>query len=116
MLKIKFWRVDNILLMKVLEQGDEIKRGNFRFEASNGIIIESLETPSLASISLSTGRRLCISGRFTKADNSVVVNQFTSEKIAKESLNLYLEAIKEYNKSLPCRERDDKDIEVIVAE
>lgn len=29
MLKIKFWRVENVLLMKVLEQGDEIKRGGF---------------------------------------------------------------------------------------
>ena len=27
MLKIKFWRIENVLLMKVLEQGEEIKRG-----------------------------------------------------------------------------------------
>ena len=29
MLKIKFWRIENVLLMKVLEQGNEIKRGDF---------------------------------------------------------------------------------------
>lgn len=111
MLKVKFWRVENFLFMKVLEQGDEIKRGNFKFEASNGIMIESLETSSLSSISLSTERCLCIRGRITEADNDVVMNQFGSEKIAKEVLNLYVEAIKEYNKSLSYQE-----IEVIVAE
>lgn len=115
MLKVKFWRVENFLLMKVLEQGDEIKRGNFKFEASNGIIIESLERPSLSSyISLSTGRCLCIRGRITKADNDVVMNQFGSEKIAKEVLNLYVEAIKEYNDTY--QELEDEDMEIIVAE
>lgn len=116
MLKVKFWRIENVLLMKVLEQGDEIKRGNFKFEASNGIIIESLERPSLISIYLSTGRRLCIRGRIAKDDNNVAVAQFGSEKFAKESLNLYVEAIKEYNKSLSYQEQEDENIEVIVAE
>lgn len=26
MLKVKFWRVENVVLMKVIEQGEEIKR------------------------------------------------------------------------------------------
>lgn len=27
MLKIKFWRIENVIVMKILEQGDEIVRG-----------------------------------------------------------------------------------------
>lgn len=27
MLKVKFWRIENVVLMKVLEQGDEINKG-----------------------------------------------------------------------------------------
>ena len=27
MLKVKFWRIENVVVMKILEQGDEIKRG-----------------------------------------------------------------------------------------
>lgn len=47
MLKIKFWRVENVLLMKVLEQGDGIKRGDFKFCASNGIEVKSISSPEL---------------------------------------------------------------------
>lgn len=37
MLKIKFWRVENVLLMKVLEQGDGIKRWDFKFVRLMGL-------------------------------------------------------------------------------
>ena len=37
MLKIKFWRIENVLLMKVLEQGNEIKRGDFKFARLMGL-------------------------------------------------------------------------------
>lgn len=37
MLKIKFWRVENVLLMKVLEQGDGIKRGDLNFVRLMGL-------------------------------------------------------------------------------
>lgn len=47
MLKIKFWRVENVLLMKVLEQGKEIKREDFKFCASNGIEVKSISSPEL---------------------------------------------------------------------
>ena len=47
MLKIKFWRIENVLLMKVLEQGDEIERGLFHFSASNGVDIKSTFNPQM---------------------------------------------------------------------
>lgn len=111
MLKVKFWRVENVLLMKVLEQGDEIERGNFRFEASNGIIFESCETPSLP---FQNENRLCIRGEDTECDNDIVVHRFKSNTVAKQFLNRYIEAIKEYND--PYQELEDEDMEIIVAE
>lgn len=110
MLKVKFWRVENVLLMKILEQGDEIERGNFRFEASNGMKIESCETPFLPF----ENNRLCIRGKDTDCDNDIAMHRFESSAIAKRFLNRYIEAIKEYND--PYQEPEDEDMEIIVAE
>ena len=66
MLKIKFWRVENVLLMKVLEQGDEIKRGDFKFCASNGVKVTSISSPEL------TPAFINIRGRAEEYDDSIV--------------------------------------------
>ena len=47
MLKIKFWRIENSIAMKVSNQGEEIKRGDFEFNASNGITIKSNSHPQI---------------------------------------------------------------------
>ena len=52
MLKIKFWRIENVILMKILEQGDEIERGNFGFEASNGVKLRSATYPQICTSKL----------------------------------------------------------------
>ena len=37
MLRVKFWRIENVVLMKVLEQGAEIKRGCEKFFVQAGL-------------------------------------------------------------------------------
>ena len=49
MLKIKFWRIENVLLMKVLEQGEEIKRWDFKFCESNVINVMSICIPEITT-------------------------------------------------------------------
>ena len=65
MLKIKFWRIENVILMKILEQGNEIERGNFRFNASNGIEVFSYNNPSLSCDTI------CLRGNSKELDEKI---------------------------------------------
>lgn len=110
MLKIKFWRIQHILLMKVLEQGDEIKRGHFHFSASNGVYIKSSCSPQMRL------DVLYIRGDNEEIDDEVVYVDCGDERKAKILLNRYIEAVREYNSTLPIENKDTDDIEIIIAE
>lgn len=111
MLKIKFWRIENVILMKILEQGDEIERGRFKFKASNGITLASSDNPQIIA------ERLFIRGKDKSDDENVVACEYTTTETAKELLKNHIEAVKEYNNSLqqPAAE-DVEDIETVIAE
>ena len=109
MLKIKFWRIEDVLLMKILEQGDEIKRNHFSFHASNGITIKSCVCPSIYD-----HNELYINGSSKKQDNKIVMKNYNSIEQAKDFLQMYIFAIKEYNNSLPLKKQDN--IDIIIAE
>ena len=94
MLKIKFWRVENVLLMKVLEQGDEIKRGDFKFCASNGIEVKSLCRPELIP------DIIYVRGCEEEYDDNIVPCEYSNAEGAKEMLARYIEAVREYNSIL----------------
>lgn len=110
MLKIKFWRVENVLLMKVLEQGDEIKRGDFKFCASNGIKVMSICSPEL------TPAFINIRGRTEEYDDNIAPCEYSNAEGAKEALARYIEAVREYNSTLPVENKDTDDIEIVIAE
>ena len=111
MLKIKFWRIENVILMKILEQGDEIERGKFEFEASNGVSLRSATIPA-ASYNM-----IYLRGNLKKLDETVSAYGCTTNEGAKAWLKAYVEAVKEYNNSLqqPAAE-DVEDIETVIAE
>lgn len=119
MLKVKFWRIENVLLMKILEQGNEIERCNFVFKASNGITILSCHKPAIARdyISRTNEYGLCIRGDNEDKDNNISTHNFGNVETAKRFLKIYVEAIKEYNNSLSLQKSGDigKDIEVVIA-
>lgn len=112
MLKIKFWRIENVLLMKVLEQGNEIKRGDFKFCASNGIKVTSISSPEL------TPAFINIRGRAKEYDDNIVPCEYSNAEEAKAMLARYIEAVKEYNTSLlrKSNDKDDIEIETVIAE
>lgn len=111
MLKIKFWRIENVILMKILEQGDEIERWNFEFKASNGIGLYSRLDPEIAD------ERIYLRGRDISQDTQVVIEYFNTSEEAKERLKSYVEAVKEYNDSLQHTSAEDiEDIETVIAE
>lgn len=112
MLKIKFWRIENILLMKVLEQGEEIKRGDFKFCASNGIKVMSICSPEL------TPAFINIRGRAKEYDDNIVSRECINAGEAGAMLARYIEAVKEYNTSLSRKsnDKDDIGIETVIAE
>ena len=111
MLKIKFWRIENVILMKILEQGDEIERGKFEFEASNGVKLQSRHNPVMHN------KTIYLRGRDISHDAQVISEYFNTSEEAREQLKAYVEAVKEYNNSLehPTAE-DGEDIETVIAE
>lgn len=110
MLKIKFWRIENVLLMKVLEQGEEIKRGDFKFCASNGIKVMSICSPEL------TPAFINIRGRAKEYDDNIVSRECINAGEAGAMLARYIEAVREYNSTLPVENKDTDDIEIVIAE
>lgn len=110
MLKIKFWRIENVLLMKVLEQGEEIKRGDFKFCASNGIEVKSLCRPELIP------DIIYVRGCEEEYDDNIVPCEYSNAEGAKEALARYIEAVREYNSTLPVENKDTDDIEIVIAE
>ena len=101
MLKIKFWRIENVIVMKILEQGDEIKRGDFKFVASNGIKLRSATYPQICT------SKLFIQGKFESFDKDVEICTYNTSEEAKACLKSYIEAVREYNNSL--QQSVDKD-------
>ena len=111
MLKIKFWRIENFIVMKILEQGDEIERDNFRFKASNDIVFCSKKDPEICLTDL------YLRGTNISNDNRCSAWSFTTSEKAKEMLKAYVEAVKEYNNSLPqSTGYYVEDIETVIAE
>ena len=94
MIKAKFWRIENIVLMKILEQEEfksNTKDPSTYISRKNEIFIRTGLAPN---INLST---LFVRGELKDRDNFVVSEDFNSESEAKNYLKRYIEAIKEYN-------------------
>ena len=112
MLKIKFWRIENVILMKILGQSDEIERGNFSFKASSGVSLCSAVTPSL-----SYDNMIYLRGDSKESDETISAYECTTNEEAKARLKAYIEAVKEYNDSLQHTSAEDvEDIETVIAE
>lgn len=108
MLEIKFWRIENSIVMKVLNQGEEIERGSFSFTASNGIKIKSTYHPQMED------DYLFVRGTNVTLDPATSSIDFPSVEVAKKYLKMYIEAIKEYNSLVkPKNEEKIDDCETI---
>lgn len=95
MLKVKFWRVENVVLMKVIEQGDEIKRGSGEIyvDPYTGISIWSDDCPRIYLNAIS------IRGSFKECDELVVCQQFSSIFDAENFYRKAIQTVQDYNSS-----------------
>ena len=94
MLKLKFWRMRNVIIMEVIEQDDSIKRGYFKYNASNGVRIESWMHPNIST------NEIQVRGEQKLMDFNLASFQYDSAEEAKEQLSKFQYAIQEYNSIL----------------
>ena len=112
MLKIKFWRIENVVLMKVLEQGDEITRGCGEFFRHGDIVLRSWLKPAMYE------DELFVKGNDFAKDEIVTGRYFDTVDEAKQRIKAYVEAVRAYNASLQGESENtaDDDIETVIAE
>ena len=89
MLKIKFWKIENMLCMKVLEQNKNIFNEGFEYKSSNNIYIYSETFPQIRP------HDLFIQGTDKSKQNNVVSCEFSDSDEAQEYLDAYIFAINE---------------------
>lgn len=112
MLKIKFMQIKNAVLMEVLEQGDEIKRGCREFFKQNDFCLASYYAPEIAE------GIVYVRGSSRKMDNIVTCLSLDDEKSATEYIQKATATIKVYNESLKTgkTELKEDDIKITIAE
>ena len=111
MLKLKLWRVENVVFMKVLEQDEEL-RENLDFVAKNGVRIISRAVPGIYN-----DNEVYVKGWDGKYDDRIVLNDYTSVDDAKDKIKLICDAVKEFNQQYkPSTDNEPDNIEVVIAE
>lgn len=98
MLKVEFNQVENVVLMKVLEQGDEIKLGCGCFFKHNGIELFSTFYPEIYLSSL------FVKGKFEDAQDVYASRSFNTPEEASECIAKFTKCIDAYNESV--KEKD----------
>lgn len=111
MLKIKFWRIENVVLMKVLEQGEEIERGCGEFFRTDYLGLVSMYNPGILI------NKLFVRGKDEEDDNMVISWGFQNREEAKLYIERATEAIHACNQSIAEKpEPRSDDIETVIAE
>lgn len=98
MLKVEFKQIENVVLMKVLEQGDEIELGCGRFFEHNGIKLLSADCPQICSSSL------YVKGKSDDVQDVYTSKSFNTLEEAAEHIVKFTECIDAYNESV--KEKD----------
>ena len=91
MLKVEFKQIENVVLMKVIEQGNEIKLGRGCFFEYNGIRLHSVGRPQICSSSL------YIKGESDDVQDVYTSKSFNTPEEASEHIAKFTECIDAYN-------------------
>ena len=94
MLKVEFKQIENVVLMKVIEQGNEIKLGCGCFFEHNGIKLLSVGCPQICSSSL------YVKGESDDVQDVYTSKSFDTPKEASEHIVKFTECIEAYNDSV----------------
>ena len=110
-LKLKLWQVENIALMKVLEQNEAIRGRGTLFEY-DGLKLSSTSCPTLS------GDTVLINGNDTSWDNWTSSTSFSTASRATEYIQKILNLVREYNKTFNT-DTDiptDNEVKIFIAE
>ena len=91
MLKIKFWRIENVVLMKILEQDENLRKKTDWRDSETGIRIKSINSPVLSYYTI------YIRGKMYEDDNLISSYSYETEKEAIKALKDIAIAIKNFN-------------------
>lgn len=94
MLKVEFKQVENVVLMKVLEQGKEIELGHGVFFKHNDIKLISSGYPSIYPDTL------CVKGTANFNQDNYASHSFNTSEEAEEYIAKFTEVINAYNESV----------------
>lgn len=110
MLKVKFWRIENIVCMKVLEQ-PENTRAKGEFFTHDGFALASINCPEVISPNL-----CCLRGDNQIWDHKVVSRSFDDIPTAKRWVEQATETIAKFNESIDHEDvTDSGEVEIIIA-
>ena len=93
MLKVEFKQIENVVLMKVLEQGDEIELNSGCFFERDGVKLCSVSHPQIFSSSL------YVKGKSERTQDVYKSISFDTPEEASECIMKFTECIDAYNKS-----------------
>lgn len=108
-LKIKIWNIENIVIMRVLDQDESLRGKGFIYEAKNGITIASDNSPCIYETAI------FINGDDKDFDNKLDGLSFKITQEAKEYIEKVKEAVAEYNSSIKEEILDKKEKEYLSA-
>ena len=106
MIKVKFWRLGNVLVAKVLEQPEETGGVETLTEVDD-YYIHSYEQPQISN------RTLYLRGKNKKHDDDYCAYAYDNVEEAKEALNGFRKCIEKYNVE-HCDKDEEPEIETVV--
>jgi hypothetical protein len=112
-LKVKFWRIENVVLMKVLEQDEALRHvADFWKDKETGFTITSSVSPCF----IPDLKTIYVRGADNSRDNDIFVIVYDNCFKAIEGLNNIMRTIDNFNMSLTTSAKDDvcNDVEVYV--
>lgn len=124
MLRIKFYQIENLVAMKILEQGEEIKRGvgKLYYDPEENFTIYRSNSPAITLCYDDTGSKgfmLFIRGGFEKNDIMLTSKCFNTTEEASDYIRRATKSIKNYNNSLKVKSEIDNsnaEIKITIAE
>ena len=100
MLKLKFYQIENVVLMRILEQPER----NFSYVGQNGISLRSIILPDINP----SEQIINLRGSNKKADNLLAVADFLTEEAALDFISKAQECVTEYNgENFPQEVKDE---------
>ncbi len=110
-IRIKLWRIENVVLMKVLEMPEKLRGTDLIFTSpTTSMEIWSVVEPELKL------KDIYINGSDKDEDNKIVCCKYKSGEIALDYYNRIIKTIEEFNNKNKIKSEIDCDIDTYVTD